>query len=117
MFFKKNKATTLSIYQVEEIIIDGKKLADYDSRKGKFGDIVVDLDSGNHSVEGKFIMTKSKDNQVSDEMKFNITLEQGKNIISVSDKEKHFKPNQVFPIHKKFECDGEELQFYVGILK
>jgi hypothetical protein len=117
MLFMKVKGTTLSIYQVDQLTIDGKQLEDYNPKKGKFGDTVIELHSGEHTFSGIFIMTKGNDNQLTNEMKFNATLKEGKNILSVSSKEKHFKQNLAFPIAKKFDHNGEQLQFYVGILK
>lgn len=115
MFFNKNKKTHLSIYQVEEMTVNGKELDAYNKRKGKFGDIVIDLEPGAYEINGKFIMTKGKENQVSDDMKINVVIKEGKNVISVSDKEKHFV--ECTPIEKMFNNNGEEIQFFVGILK
>lgn len=115
MLFKKNKKTYLSIYQVEEMKVNGKDLDAFNKRKGTFGDIVIDLEPGTYEINGKFIMTKGKENQVSDEMKLNIVIKEGKNVISVSEKEKHFA--ECTPIKKMFNNNGEEMQFFVGILK
>lgn len=115
LFFNKNKKTYLSIYQVESMTIDGKVLDTYNPKKGNFGDIVIDLDTGTHELNGKFVMTRGKQNQLSAEMSITIEIKDGKNILSVSDKEKHFKA--CTPIATKFNNNGEEIQFFVGILK
>lgn len=117
MFFKKKKETSLSIYQSQNIAIDGVKLEDLKSTKGKFGDIVVQLDPGVHTISGTFIMTKGKENLPSDQMELEITLLPGKNILSVSDKLKHFRTDAPEPITRKFEHNDQQLQFYVGLLK
>jgi len=115
MFFKKKKETYLSIYQVEKMTVNGLDLESYNQRKGKFGDTVIDLEAGTYTVSGIFIMTKGKENQLSDEMSFEITIEAGKNVFSVPDKEKHF--TVATPIAKPFEANGEHIPFFVGILK